>query len=619
MTGKQSRGISFGGILDYAFQKHKQPEIIGGTMVGNSLKELTEEFVRSQHLCFRSRVQKPVYHLAISFRQGEEVSNVQLSELAEQFLKRMGWDLEKTQAVFIRHFDTKHSHIHVIANQVMLDGRTVNLQNNWERGKAICRELEAEYTLEVTSNEKPLIRGLQKEEREMMQHSKPSTKYILQSTIIDLANNFRTAESFFTQLEKKGVGISVRESPGGEVTGISYRLGNHAMRGSSLGKAFSWSGLQKYLGVNYEPSRDRDIIRRTSRQESRSYAITENRQLDKLDGYADSASTRRQSDKVSRGEQQSTFTADRNGFRTNEVRSGDAAIRTQTNAERPPISLGNDDKLPGGSHGAERRDSTNAGSFTSFERLVGELQRAAGTNRAGSKHNPRPASKRIADSDRSYQQPDQHTGDLNGRTPETGSRESGFEDLGILDRTDQPAEPGYTELSRAEYSEIVEGKNGSQQDFGEVHLQPDRADLKARESRDLPEVDIQTVASGLGVCSDVPIEQSSGATIPVDLSTSKDTDQQPEHPSGSNRESGDPQVDRARALFERFEKQAGKRLGREPSDIEIAQAALKKKIPRGLILQILAQSPRAKAQRSVEKYLERTFTVAQREMKQLEH
>ncbi len=618
MTGKQSRGISFSGVLNYAFQKHKQPEIVGGTMSGNSLKELTEEFDRSQHLCFRSRVQKPVYHLAISFRQGEEISNNHMSEMAEQFLKRMGWDLEKTQAIFVRHYDTKHSHIHVIANQVMLDGRTVNLQNNWERGKAICRELEAEYSLEKTSNIKPLIRGLQKEEREMMQHGKPSTKHILQNTIIDLASNFRTAESFFTQLERKGVGISVYESPGGEVKGISYRLGNHAVRGSSLGKAFSWSGLQKYLGVNYEPSRDRNIILRASRQESRGYAITENRQLEKTDRRADLVPSRRQAETIPRGEQQSTSTADRNGFRTNEVRSGKAAFRTQTNAECPEISIGSDDKVPRGAFRTECRDSVHAESLANLERLVGELQRAAGTNRAGSEHNPRSTPKRIADSDRGYQQPSQHTGNPDKRTPEARGRESGFENVGPLDRADQPSEPGYTELSGTEYSEASKRKNGSQQDFGAINLQPDRADLEARESGDLPEVDIQAVAPGPGVYNNVPVNQSSGTTIFVDLSPSEDTDQQPKRPSGPNRESSEPQVDRTRALFEQFENQARKCLGREPSDIEIAQAALKKKISRSLILKILAQSPKAQVQTNSEKYLANILASAQRQMNQLE-
>ncbi|MGA7954895.1 MAG: relaxase/mobilization nuclease domain-containing protein [Gloeobacterales cyanobacterium] len=614
MTGKQSRGISFSGVLNYAFQKHKQPEIVGGTMLGNSLKELAEEFDKSQHLCSHSRVQKPVYHLAISFRQGEEISNNQMSEMAEQFLKRMGWDLDKTQAVFVRHYDTKHSHIHVIANQVMLDGRTVNLQNNWERGKAICRELEAEYSLEKTSNIKPLIRGLQKEEREMMQHGKPSTKHILQNTIIDLASNFRTAESFFTQLERKGVGISVYESPEGEVKGISYRIENHAMRGSSLGKAFSWSGLQKYLGVNYEPSRDRNIILRASRQESGGYAITENRQLEKTDGRADLVP----SETIPRGEQQSTSTADRNGFRTNEVRSGKATFRTQTNAECPEISIGSDDKVPRGAFRTECRDSVHAESLANLERLVGELQRAAGTDRAGSEHNPRSTPKRIADADRGYQQPSQHTGNPDKRTPEARGRESGSENVGPLDRADQPSEPGYTELSRTKYSEVVQGKNGSQQDFGAINLQPDRADLQARESGDLLEVDIQAVAPRPGVYSDVPFNQSSGAAISVDLSPSEDTDQQPERPPGPNRESSEPQVDRVRALFERFEKQARKRLGREPSDIEIAQAALKKKISRSLILKILAQSPKAQVQTNSEKYFANILASAQRQMNQLE-
>jgi len=116
----------------------------------------------------------------------------------------------------------------------------------------------------------------------------------------------------------------------------------------------------------------------------------------------------------------------------------------------------------------------------------------------------------------------------------------------------------------------------------------------------------------------LPVNQSSGTTIFVDLSPSEDTDQQPKRPSGPNRESSEPQVDRTRALFEQFENQARKCLGREPSDIEIAQAALKKKISRSLILKILAQSPKAQVQTNSEKYLANILASAQRQMNQLE-
>ncbi len=56
------------------------------------------------------------------------------------------------------------------------------------------------------------------------------------------------------------------EKPAGHVSGISYRLHHVAVKGSGLGRgAYGFEGVQRELGVRYEPSRDLPELQRAAR------------------------------------------------------------------------------------------------------------------------------------------------------------------------------------------------------------------------------------------------------------------------------------------------------------------------------------------------------------------
>jgi hypothetical protein len=70
---------------------------------------------------------------------------------------------------------------------------------------------------------------------------------------------------FVSNLESKGVDVIPNIAKTGQITGISFRLNGEMMKGSDLGRSFTWMGLQK-RGINYEQNRDFQRISEAAHQ-----------------------------------------------------------------------------------------------------------------------------------------------------------------------------------------------------------------------------------------------------------------------------------------------------------------------------------------------------------------
>ena len=62
------------------------------------------------------RVEKPVFHLALSFDPGDAVDRAAMERVADRVLDRLG--LKEHQAVVVAHRDREHPHVHVFVNRV---------------------------------------------------------------------------------------------------------------------------------------------------------------------------------------------------------------------------------------------------------------------------------------------------------------------------------------------------------------------------------------------------------------------------------------------------------------------------------------------------------------------
>lgn len=140
MIGKISTGKSFKAIMNYCLNdkiqvqdqkqvfKDRADVLLYNKCFGNQ-KELVEQFVDVSNL--NSKLSKPVLHIALSLAQEDCLRKDKLMEMCEQCAKEMGF--ESNQSVAVYHRDTNRHHLHIIANSVGFDRRTVSDSNSYQK------------------------------------------------------------------------------------------------------------------------------------------------------------------------------------------------------------------------------------------------------------------------------------------------------------------------------------------------------------------------------------------------------------------------------------------------------------------------------------------------------
>lgn len=133
--------------LVYDSKKKQNPDrgtVIGGNLDGTSPRKLAAGYGAFRRL--RPTLKKPVAHFSISLPPIERrLTNEEFSAIAESFLQRM--EFKDCPFSVIRHEDTEHQHIHIVASRINCRGETVTDRQDFQRAKNIARQLEEEFNL----------------------------------------------------------------------------------------------------------------------------------------------------------------------------------------------------------------------------------------------------------------------------------------------------------------------------------------------------------------------------------------------------------------------------------------------------------------------------------------
>jgi hypothetical protein len=99
----------------------------------------------------------------------------------------------------------------------------------------------------------------------------------LQDLIDEVTQDNPSMPEFVERLQQQGVEVQVRltRTRIGFSKGISYNLDGVALSGTQLGKAYSFSGLQKHRGVSYDKGRDNALIEALMQPQKLAIAPTE--------------------------------------------------------------------------------------------------------------------------------------------------------------------------------------------------------------------------------------------------------------------------------------------------------------------------------------------------------
>lgn len=265
MIAKQIKGKSFRGCVSYVLSK-EGAEMIHSNMLGETVDELSREFGQTRKL--KPNLQKCVYHASLSLPEGESLNKDQWGEVSQKYMKEMGFDGSQYMAVM--HKDTEHQHIHIVASRIRLDGTVVSDSNDYKRSEKVIRGFEIEYGLEKVKSSRDVgvsapTRG---EMRKILNERNPSIKMRLQKIIGDATNEKQSMTSFMNKLESEGVGVIANISEKtGHISGISFVLDGELMKGSDLGKSFTWGKL-KNRGITYGIEQEKQRVIEHARRAS---------------------------------------------------------------------------------------------------------------------------------------------------------------------------------------------------------------------------------------------------------------------------------------------------------------------------------------------------------------
>lgn len=132
----RDNGKHFGGLMYYLSDPQKMEWRKTQNVDGKEPREVAKEMQLTAGLS--DRVEKPVYHISISWHRHDAPTKDQMIEVADDFLKHM--ELDEHQAVIVAHSDTDNPHIHIAANRVHPETEKAWELWKWE-GKGSDRKL----------------------------------------------------------------------------------------------------------------------------------------------------------------------------------------------------------------------------------------------------------------------------------------------------------------------------------------------------------------------------------------------------------------------------------------------------------------------------------------------
>ena len=245
------KGTGFRGALEYDLRQEKG-QLLDTNMAGSDARSLAREFGEVRAL--RPNLTKAVCHVSLSIAPGERLTDGQWRDVAQKYLESMGF--KDSQYVVTKHTDTEHPHIHILANRVTMKGEVVSDSHDYKRQEALMRRLEREYGLsQVAPSRETARKAMSKGEIEhVLRTGEASARTRLQGLIDNAIKEKQELRAFINRLAQDGVETKLNQASIGRISGISFSLDGVALKGSDLGKAYSWNSVQK-RGLHHEQIR----------------------------------------------------------------------------------------------------------------------------------------------------------------------------------------------------------------------------------------------------------------------------------------------------------------------------------------------------------------------------
>ena len=238
MTAKILMRQSFSRTTNYVF-KDGRSEVIDsrGILATDPLTAASSFNVQAM---LHPGVKRPVGHICISFHPDDtsKLTNGLMVELCEAWMKGMG--ISDTQYLLVRHYDTKHPHMHLVFNRINDYGELISDKMWYVRNERVCKEIKRRYGLTFSPGKQNVnLDRLRTSDRRRYQ------MYLDVKSALGEAKSFA---EFQALLSKNGISVSIkRSSKTSQAQGIIFTRGDYSVKGSKLDRSLGLGKIVKHF------------------------------------------------------------------------------------------------------------------------------------------------------------------------------------------------------------------------------------------------------------------------------------------------------------------------------------------------------------------------------------
>ncbi|STC98501.1 conjugal transfer protein MobB [Elizabethkingia anophelis] len=264
MIAKIGKGSNMYGAILYNQQKvdkengavlllNKIPDTVDGKYSVAYFKKCFEPYLSAN-----IKTEKTVRHISLNPDPADKVSDEQFTEMAQEYMERMGYGNQPY--IVFKHTDIDRTHIHIVSTCIGIDGKKIPDDYDHPRSMAICRDLEQKYNLQKATQQE------QKQANKIFKpvnHKNGGTKSQIASIVRHLPKyySFSTMGSYNALLSLFNITVEEvkRERNGQTVNGLVYfaldKNGNkvsNPFKASLFGKDAGVTQLQKHFEQSNE-------------------------------------------------------------------------------------------------------------------------------------------------------------------------------------------------------------------------------------------------------------------------------------------------------------------------------------------------------------------------------
>ena len=269
MVAKISIGSSLYGALAYNGEKINEAK--GKLLVTNKvfddgtgkmdIHRALEDF--NCYMPLQMRTEKPVIHISLNPQPDDKLTDVELSDIVQEYMEKLGYGNQPYMVY--KHEDIDRHHLHIVSIRVDETGKCLNNAYNFQRSKAITRELEGEYGLHTAERQRPTGQEAVRKVNTTDGNVKKQVGNVVKSLMhyrFQSLGEYRALLSLYnvTVEEVKG------EVRGREYHGLVYsatddrsnKVGN-PFKSSRFGKSVGYEALEKHFAFSKEQIREKKL------------------------------------------------------------------------------------------------------------------------------------------------------------------------------------------------------------------------------------------------------------------------------------------------------------------------------------------------------------------------